>query len=201
MHEMIEAFLEAQPWLGQMRSEGRTIEMKSKTPPSNKVLGEPDAHVMMRRAKMVLRILLIMALIATIALLVFYRPAAYLAAISIPVLGLIFGIVSVLEMQSRASRLRRPGQKSISQDEIDLDVENAGIYTALEIAFVLVVGTTVVAATIVDWAMIGIVAAVLLLLAIFITLPYIPLLVMDAAHEEREKVTPQIASEEQSSEA
>ncbi len=162
-------------------------------------LGEPDAHKMMRRAMIVLRILLIIALISTIVLLIYNRPVAHLTAIAIPVLGLVFAFVSWFERQSRASQLRQQGQKVISKDEVDLDVEVAGISTVLEIAAFLVIGSIVAAATIVGWENVGIVAAMLLLLAIFITLPYLPLLVMGAASEEREKVTQQPTPQEHSS--
>ncbi len=68
-------------------------------------LGEPDAHVMMRNMKWLLRTLLIFALIATVVLFLSFRSAAYLAALPVPVLFLAFVFVSYLERQSRLGRV------------------------------------------------------------------------------------------------
>jgi hypothetical protein len=66
-------------------------------------LGEPNAHVMMRHAKLAVFVLLIVALISTIFLLIFIRPAAYLAAISVVILFASVITVSHLEVQARVS--------------------------------------------------------------------------------------------------
>jgi hypothetical protein len=57
-----------------------------------KSLGESDAHSMTRKARLLLRLLLVVAVVATFLLMLFYRPAAYLAAWPVPVLLLAFPI-------------------------------------------------------------------------------------------------------------
>ena len=163
-------------------------QMKTNTM-RNGELGEPDAHVMMRHARMVLRLLLIVALIATTLLLIFFRQAAYLAAIPVPVLLFAYVIVSVLEKQSRAEVLRCRNQLVISQEEVDMDIQYAGIYTAMGLIALFALSTFIVAATITeDWSMVGTVAAILFLLSVLILFPYIPLFMIDAAHHERDKL-------------
>lgn len=152
-------------------------------------LGEPDAHVMMRHAKTTFRLLLILALIATTLLFIFYRPAAYLAALPVPILFLGFVFVSYLEKQSRAKRLRSTFQSTISQEEVEMDVQYSGIYTAMGLTLLFALATFIVAATLVeDWSMIGIVAAGLFLLSVLIIFPYIPLFILDASEDERDKL-------------
>jgi hypothetical protein len=161
-------------------------------------LGEPEAHVMMRHAKTTLRFLLIVALIATVGLYLFFRPAAYLAALPVPVLFLGFVFVSYLERQSRAKVLRSTNRSTISQEEVEMDVQYAGIYTAMGLTLMFALATFVVAATMVeDWSMIGIVAAVLFLLSVLIILPYIPLFIVDAANDERDKLQREAALREE----
>ncbi|QDV20545.1 hypothetical protein Pan153_52210 [Gimesia panareensis] len=152
-------------------------------------LGEPDSHVMMRHAKTILRFLLIVALIATGVLLLFFRPAAYLAALPVPVLFFAFAYVSYLERQSKAKVLRSTNQSAISQKEVEMDVQYTGIYTAMALMLFLALGTFIVAATMVeDWSMVGMVAAIFFLLSVFILFPYIPLFIDEAEHEERDKL-------------
>ncbi|QDT91553.1 hypothetical protein Pan161_32120 [Gimesia algae] len=161
-------------------------------------LGEPDSHVMMRHAKTILRFLLIVALIATSVLLVFFRPAAYLAALPVPVLFLGFVFVNYLERQSKAKMLRSTNQSTISQKEVEMDVQYAGIYTAMALMLLLALGTFIVAATMVeDWSMMGMVAAVLFLLSVVILFPYIPLFIADAEHDERDKLQHEAAFREE----
>jgi hypothetical protein len=152
-------------------------------------LGEPDAHVMMRHAKTIFRLLLILALIATTLLFSFFRPAAYLAALPVPVLFVGFVLVSYLEKQARAKALRSRDQSTISQEEVEMDIQYAGIYTALGLTLLFALATFIVAATIVeDWSMIGLVAAVLFLLSVLIVFPYIPLFIIGASEDERDKL-------------
>jgi|LakMenEpi03Aug12_release.lakeMendotaPanAssembly.Ray.scaffolds.fasta_scaffold37170_7 hypothetical protein len=154
-----------------------------------KNLGEPDAHAMMRRGKVILRLLLILAVAATILLIVFHRSVAYLAAMPVPALLLVYAVVSYLERRSRADILRVPNQAAISQDEIEMDVQYAGIFIALEFAILFVLSAFVMAATMVDdWSMVGPATAVLLLLMMLITLPYLPLFIIDSSSDEREKL-------------
>ncbi len=162
--------------------------MKTGTVDTNK-LGEPDSHVMMRHAKTILRLLLIFALIATTLLFLFLRPAAYLAAMPVPVLFLGLVFVSYLERLSRAKMLRSTNQTTISKEEIEMDIQYAGIYTAMALTLSFALATFIVAASIVeDWSMIGMVAAVLFLMSVLIIFPYIPLFISDAAHDERDKL-------------
>jgi hypothetical protein len=159
---------------------------------NSRSLGEPDAHVMMRRARMMIRFLLIIALFATILLILFYSPAAYLAAFPIPVLFLAFIYVSYLEKQSRADILRVTGQQSLSQDEVEMDVQSAGLFTALVLVVLVALSALIIASTlVVDWAMVGLVAAVIFLLSVVIMLPYIPLFIINSSQDEREKLQSQ----------
>jgi hypothetical protein len=152
-------------------------------------LGEPDAHVMMRHARTIFRVLLILALIATTLLLIFFRPAAYLAALAVPVLFLGFVFVSYLEKQSRAESLRSANQLTISQEEVAMDIQYAGIYTALALTLLFALAAIITAATMVeDWSMVGIVAAGLFLLSVFIVFPYIPLFIAGSSEDERNKL-------------
>lgn len=152
-------------------------------------LGEPDAHIMMRRAKSVVRLLMVLAIIAAVLSLVFFRPAAYLAALPIPILFVLYVIVSLLEQQARASALRRPGQTTISNEEIETDVRSAGFYTGLAIAIVLALGTFVVAISFYEWPLVGFAAAALLFLATLIEIPYLTLFIAEAERDERDKIT------------
>jgi hypothetical protein len=159
---------------------GTTVELS---------LGEPEAHVMMRQAKTIFRLLLILALIATTLLFIFFRPAAYLAALPVPILFLGFVFVSYLEKRSRATSLRSTNQSTISQEEVEMDVQYAGIYTAMGLTLFFVLATFIVAATMVeDWSMVGMVAAGLFLLSVLIVFPYIPLFIMDASEDERDRL-------------
>jgi hypothetical protein len=155
---------------------------------------------MMRHAQTVIRWLLITALVSTILLFLFVRPAAYLAAIPIPLLFAALVMVKYFERQARASALRRPGAREITQEEIETDVQDAGIYTALGIALLLALGTFIIAASLFDWAEVGIAATAGLLLAVLINIPYLSLIVQEAERDEREKVTHQPLSAEGSDE-
>ncbi|WP_417389323.1 hypothetical protein [Gimesia sp.] len=152
-------------------------------------LGEPDAHVMMRHAKTILRFLLIFALIATSVLLLFLPQAAYLAASAVLVLFIGYVIVSYLERQSQAKVLRSRNQSTISQKEVEMDVQYAGIYTAIALTLFLALGVLIMAATLVeDWSMVGMVAAVFFLMSVFLLFPFIPLFIREAKYEERDKL-------------
>jgi len=97
-------------------------------------LGEPDAHCMMRRTPVVVRALLFTAVLTALILLLFYRSAAHLAAIPVPVLWFVLVIVGHFERHARASVLRSRGQTAISQTEVETDVDGAGIVTSLAVA-------------------------------------------------------------------
>jgi hypothetical protein len=166
---------------------GGTQVMKASTS-TRSGLGESDARVMMHRAKTVARVLLIVALVATLVALIAYRPLAYLAAIPVPVLFVAWVMLILLERQTRQSELRRAGQSTLSEEETQLDVRDAGIYTALGILFLLALGTFIIAAALFDWPLVGGVAAVGFLLAVLINLPYVLLCVQEAERDEQEKL-------------
>ncbi|TWT86167.1 hypothetical protein Mal64_39070 [Pseudobythopirellula maris] len=152
-----------------------------------KPLGEPDAHVMMRRLRTFFRVALSFFFLATIVLLVFYRPAAYLAAIPVPVLGVVLLVVGYLEREARASALRSPEQEGISAKEVEIDVQDAGIATALELAGVMAMGAFAIAALVFDVATLGAGAAFCLLLGVWYGIPYWGLFVTEAMRDERNK--------------
>ena len=64
---------------------------------------EPHAHVLMRRVRTVSRWLLIIALLATVSLFLLMPAAAYLAAIPIPVLFVVYLLAGQWERQSRST--------------------------------------------------------------------------------------------------
>ena len=151
--------------------------------------GEPDSHAMMGHAKAILYLLLTFALVAMILLFVFLRPSAYLAALPVPalLLGLVF--VCYLERQSREKMLRTVNQTTISKEEIEMDVQYAGISTAMALTLVFALVTFIVAAvTVEDLSMLGMVAAVLFVMSVMFLLPYIAFFVSEASHDERDKL-------------
>jgi len=152
-------------------------------------LGEPDSHAMMRHAKAILCLLLTFALVAMTLLFVFLRPASYLAALPVP--ALLLGLVSVcyLERQSREKMLRSMNQTTISKEEIEMDVQYAGISTAMALTLLFALATFIAAAfTVEDLAMLGMVAAVLFVMSVMFLLPYIAFFISEAAHDERDKL-------------
>lgn len=157
---------------------------------TDRSLGEPHAHLMMRRVRVVSRWLLVLALLATVTLFIMVPSAAYLAAIPIPILFVVYVFAGLWERQSRSAVLRKQGQDAITKEEVELDVRDKGIYTALGIFFVLALGTFIIAASLFEWPLVGGVAAAGLLLAILINLPYLTLFVQEAERDERDKITP-----------
>jgi len=161
-------------------------------------LGEPRAHAMMRNAKFILLTLLVTALIATILLIFLYRPAAYLVGLQIPTLFLAFIVVSYLESRATVKMLRSKNQKSISSEEVEMDVQYAGIYTSIVLVLLMAISALVMAATMVEnWSMVGASAALILMLSIFYVLPYVPFFIADAEQDERDKVQPEAENPEQ----
>jgi hypothetical protein len=151
-------------------------------------LGEPNAHVMMRHAKLTIFVLLIVALVSTILLLIFFRPAAYLAAISVVILFSSLIMVSHLEVKARANVIRLKGATSISEEESDLNVRYAVIYRGLALTLFTAMACLIFASTMVeDWSMVGVSAAFLFLLAVFIVLPFLHLFGRGFAEDERER--------------
>ena len=155
----------------------------------NRTLGEPDAHVMMRSIKTMLLVLLCLALAATILLVIFHPPSAYLAGLPIPALFLLYIGACFLERRATAKMLRHKRETSISAEEVEMDVQYAGIYTSLALAVLLAISAIVMAATMVEnWSMVGASAAFILLLSIFYVVPYIPFFIADAEQDERDKL-------------
>ncbi|QDV24648.1 hypothetical protein [Aureliella helgolandensis] len=161
-------------------------------------LGEPDAHANFRHMQTAIRGLLIVASVATIALFLTNRPATLFAAIPIPALIIISAIVGYFERRSRASVLRHPGQSHITKQELEADVQSAGIVTGLKVGVALALGTFIAAASVFDLATLGIGATVLLVLAILIEIPYLALFVTEAEREELETVRPQTHADQSS---
>jgi len=159
------------------------------TAPAKRKLGEPNAHVMMRHARLIFLLFLIVTLIATMVLFIFYREAAYVAALPVVPLFLALVFVSYLERQSRADKIRVKNQTKISSEEVELNVQYAGIYTAMGLVTLVAIATFIIAATMVeDWSMVGFFALALFLLTVLITLPYIPLFIEESAQDERDKL-------------
>ncbi len=100
-------------------------------------------------------------------------------------------VVDYYERRSRASALRRGGQIEVSQEEIEIDSQAAGVATALKVVGMLALGTFIIAATLFDVSKVAFVAAVGFLLTVFLGLPYWPLIVSESEREEREKVSHQ----------
>ncbi len=162
-------------------------------------LGEPHSHVMMRHAKTILWWLMVAALVVTIVLLIFYRPAAHLAAIPIPLMFLAFLYVSYLESQATAKLLRGKNQTVVMQKEIEKDAQYAGIYTVLALVLLFGVSALIMAGTMVeDLSMVGLSAAVIFLISIIYILPFIPLLFAEAGREERDRHDPDPVRDEAS---
>ncbi|TWU39908.1 hypothetical protein Q31b_32240 [Novipirellula aureliae] len=151
-------------------------------------LCDTDAHRMSHHWQIGLRVILMGLIVATILLFLFLRPAAYLAALPIPVVYVALALVNFCEQRSRRSELRRTGQTEIADEEIELDAETAGIAMALKIFTALAIGTFILAAAFFDWAIVGIAAAATFLLAILINLPFIFVGISEAEQDEREKL-------------
>ncbi|XZE19760.1 hypothetical protein SH449x_005088 [Pirellulaceae bacterium SH449] len=152
-------------------------------------LGEPNGHVMMRHARMFFGLCLVVSLIATIVLFIFNRQAAYIAALPVPPLFLALIVVSYLEKKSRVKKIRVRHQATISPEEVEMNVQYAGIYTAIGLIMLFATATFIVAATMFDdWAKVGLAATVLFMLVVLIILPYIPLFIENAAQDERDKL-------------
>ncbi|MBB03055.1 MAG: hypothetical protein CMJ47_10440 [Planctomyces sp.] len=158
-------------------------------PTAQAPLGEPDAHLASRHMQTGVRIVLILCLMATVGLLLFNPAAAYLAAISVPVLIVVLVFVGFLERRSRAERLRTAGQSQISQHEVDVDVETIGVITVLKVVGALAVGSFIAAATIFDLATLGIAASVAFLIFLLTQLYILPIFFLESERDEREKLT------------
>jgi len=152
-------------------------------------VGEPDAHVMTRRSICVVMILLGFSLVAGIALFIFARPLTYLAIISSFLLLVALAFTSFLERKSRAKVLRSKGQSQISEEEVEMGVQYAGIYMALALILLFVAGCFIVAATFArEWSTVGGLSVVLFLMAGLILVPYLALFIKGSAQDERKKL-------------
>ncbi|QDS94840.1 hypothetical protein FF011L_36220 [Roseimaritima multifibrata] len=148
---------------------------------------EPDAHVSAKHFRTGVRLLLALSLIATVVCLFFFREAAYLAAIPIPVLYGVLAFTNYLEIRSRADNFRSTSESDASEEEIEIGAETVGIVTLLKVLGVLAVASFIVAAAMTDWQTAGAVACGLFFLAVLIELPYLPLFFSETEREEREK--------------
>ena len=149
---------------------------------------ESDAHIASQRFRYGLRACLIVALVATIFCLLFYREAAHLAAIPIPFLYVTLAFINYFESRSRTSVLRRSEQSEISREETEIDTETIGIITLLKVLGMLAMGTFIIAAAMFDMPIVGVAAAATFLLAILINLPYLPLFIGESERDELAKL-------------
>lgn len=149
---------------------------------------ESDAHRMMQRVRIVTKWLLVIASVATVVLFVVFREAAYLAAIPVPLLVLVYAVVSQLEKESRKSAARKLMESERETEDVELDIQVAGLFTGLGVFFLLALGTFIVAASFFDWHLVGIAATAFLLLAMLIEIPYLPLFIQEAEKDEKEKL-------------
>ncbi len=132
--------------------------------------------------------LLALSLIGTVVCFFFLRDAAYLAAIPIPVLYAVLAFTNYLEVRSRASSLRSPSQKRITPWELEMDIETVGIVTMIKLLGVLAIGAFIIAASILDWSVVGAAAAALLCIAILIQTPFLPLYFSEFERDELAKL-------------
>ncbi|TWT79609.1 hypothetical protein CA13_10130 [Planctomycetes bacterium CA13] len=151
--------------------------------------GESDAHRMSRHWQTAIRVILIALVVAAIVLFVFYRAAAYLAAIPIPILFVTLALLDYYEQRSRTHHRHKLGEADLSKQEIEEEVETAGIVMVLKVFMALALGTFIVAAAFFDWATVGIAATATLFLAILINLPYLLLGFAESERDEREKLS------------
>ncbi|QDT12723.1 hypothetical protein [Stieleria marina] len=149
---------------------------------------ESDAHVVSRHFRTGVRALLALALIATVVCLFFFREVAYLAAIPIPFLYAVLAFVNYLEYRSRASNLCSDGEKELSREELEADVETVGIVTLMKVIGVLAIGAFIVAASLFDWQIVGAAAAALFFLMLLIQLPFLPLYFSESERDELDKL-------------
>lgn len=175
-----------------LRTLTEEIAMNSNDNPDSKTVPhEPDAHVVARRFRTGVRLLLALSLIATVVCLFFLQDAAYLAAIPIPILYAVLALTNYLEIRSRASNLRSPGESGIGRQEMQIDIQTVGIVTLLKVLGVLAVGTFIIAASFFDWRIVGAAAAALFFLIILIQIPYLPLYFSESERDERDRLRSQ----------
>ncbi|WP_234952809.1 hypothetical protein [Rhodopirellula baltica] len=149
---------------------------------------EPDAHVLSRHFRTGVRILLAASLIGTILSLLMFPEVAYLAAIPIPFLYAVLALANYFEVRSRASTLREHDAQRLSQQEIQADVETAGVLLILKVLGVLAAAAFIIAAAFFEWRYVGIIASGLFFLAVLINTPFLPLFFVEAEHDELERL-------------
>jgi fatty acid desaturase len=89
-----------------------------------------------------------------------------------------------MEVRSRASELRERGSGHLSKEELEVDVETAGIILLLKVIGILAAGTFIIAAAFFEWQSVAIAATALFLLAVLINIPYLPLFFAEAQRDE-----------------
>jgi hypothetical protein len=150
---------------------------------------ESDAHRMTRHVQWIGRALLLLFLLATIICLIFYRQAAWAAAVPIPVIYGALVIAKYYERQSRREVLGERGNRTLSAPEHDLDLEVAGVATIFKVLALLALGCLIIAASFFELAIVGILAAALFFLSVLIELPYLFLFFGESQREEDEKLS------------
>lgn len=149
---------------------------------------EPDAHVVAQHFRTGVRWLLGLSLLATIACMFFFRDAAYVAAIPIPILYGVLAYANYLEFRSRRSNLRTEGSTKLSREELEVDVETIGIITLMKVLGVLAIGTFIIAAALFQWQAVGAGAIGLFFLMLLIQSPFLPLYFSESERDELEKL-------------
>ncbi|MFG0265037.1 MAG: hypothetical protein ACF8AM_07765 [Rhodopirellula sp. JB055] len=149
---------------------------------------EPDAHVLSRHFRTGVRILLAASLIGTCVSLFWYPAVAYLAAIPIPFLYAVLAYANYLESRSQASVLRERDPNRLTKDEIDADVETAGVILILKVLGVLAAAAFIIAAAFYEWQYVGMIASGLFFLAVLINIPFLPLFFVEAEHDELDRL-------------
>jgi hypothetical protein len=151
---------------------------------SQRLPAEPDAHVLSRHFRTGVRFLLAASLIGTCLSLLFFREVAYLAAIPIPFLYAVLALTNYLEVRSRATLLRGHATHRLGKEEIETDVETAGVILILKVLGVLAVAAFIIAAAYFEWQSVGIIASGLFFLALLINTPFLPLFFAEVERDE-----------------
>src|SRR6056297_33358 len=165
-----------------------SVRNESAEPRESQSSQESHAHLAARHFRTGARLLLILALLATLLALFFRPEAAYLAAIPIPVLYAVLAITKYLVVRSEASHAAARQVTAAEQEDVERDVETVGLVTLLNVLGMLAIGTFIIAASFFELRLVGIVATGLFLLALLINLPYLPLFLSESEREERAKL-------------
>ncbi|MCA8960767.1 MAG: hypothetical protein KDC38_09650 [Planctomycetes bacterium] len=153
------------------------------------IRSEPDAHAMTRHVLATVYVLLALFLVATVIGLIFFPSVAYAAAIPIPILTVVLLVANSYEEPTRLSTLRGKDPSTITDEETRADEETTGLTTGLKIAGVLAVAALVLAASLFEWRVVGLMAVGIFLYMVFVGLPLWLAAVFVSEEDEHEKLT------------